>query len=193
MKRWMWIALLGGGAAAVVGAYALGAKASEDLPPPPDPPPAPPKDAGVGAATYGPCPRCGGTDVGRERRINGDDVCNACGYKWKSGAVNIGVGSAYGVTLAQWAAQKASQLPQYRRFFWTWRRLLETVEPPGGCVGPLNLVDQAQNVADGISKNQDSPDADLYASAQWLYAAMMQLQGFKTARVATFGTCSWGP
>lgn len=151
MKRWVWISLLSGSAAVIVGAFALGAKASDDLPPPPDPPPAPPSDGGVGT------------------------------------------GSAYGVALAQWAAKQAAALPQYRRFFWSWRRLLETVEPPGGCVGPLNLVDEAQNVADTLAKSTESPDQDLYQLASWLYGVMQQMQTFKLTKIARFGTCAWGP
>lgn len=151
MKRWLWISLLSGSAAVIVGAFALGARASDDLPPPPDPPPAPPTDGGVGT------------------------------------------GSAYGVMLSTWAAKQAAALPQYRRYFWSWKRLLTDVEPPGGCTGPLTLCDSAQQVADAISKSPDSPDSDLYASALWLFTTMNQLQSFKTTRVAVFGTCQWAP
>lgn len=99
----------------------------------------------------------------------------------------------YAASIVAYAAAIAADLSRYKKFFWTWRRLLTTVEPPGGCVGPLDLVSQAEAVATGISQNANAPDGDLYQSAMWLFSTLRQLQEFKKARVAVFGTCSWAP
>lgn len=52
-------------------------------------------------ATYGFCPECGAPGVSRERRLNGDDICQA-GHKYPSA-------SAYGTLERYGAARETKQ------------------------------------------------------------------------------------
>lgn len=33
------------------------------------------------------CPKCGSAHISTERRIDGNDICMDCGYRWKTGQI----------------------------------------------------------------------------------------------------------